>query len=132
MRLDSSGDLFCALGQDGIASTEAFLRVFHGRHPEAGELLGRPHGEHGVPAFDMVLRPAKSVSLLYGLGDAQVAAQVLDAHHQATSEALSYLEEHVGARRGRGGHEHVTATGCWRSASTTAPAAPATRCCTPM
>jgi conjugative relaxase-like TrwC/TraI family protein len=100
-----------ALDQQGVASTEAFVRIFHGRHPDTGELLGRAHGEHGVPAFDMVLRPTKSVSLLYGLGDAKVAAQVLEAHHQATTEALSYLGEHVGARRGHGGHEHVEGNG---------------------
>src|SRR6266540_1173371 len=100
-----------ALGQEGIASTEAFVRIFHGRHPETGDLLGRGHGERGVPAFDVVLRPTKSVSLLYGLGDAQVAAQVLDAHHHATSEALGYLEEHIGARRGHGGCDHVAGNG---------------------
>jgi conjugative relaxase-like TrwC/TraI family protein len=100
-----------ALGQRGIASTEAFVRMFHGRHPDTGELLGRAHGDRGVPAFDLVLRPTKSVSLLYGLGDGKVAAKVLDAHHQATTEALGYLEEHVGARRGHGGHEHVDGNG---------------------
>jgi conjugative relaxase-like TrwC/TraI family protein len=100
-----------ALGQEGIASTEAFVRMFHGRHPDTGELLGRAHGDRGVPAFDVVLRPTKSVSLLYGLGDAKVAAQVLDAHHQATTEALSYLEDHVGARRGHGGCDHVQGEG---------------------
>ncbi len=100
-----------ALGQEGVASTEAFVRMFHGRHPDTGELLGRSHGDHGVPAFDVVLRPTKSVSLLYGLGDAKVAAQVLDAHHQATEQALGYLEDHVGARRGHGGCEHVAGDG---------------------
>jgi conjugative relaxase-like TrwC/TraI family protein len=100
-----------ALGQQGTASTEAFVRMFHGRHPDTGELLGRPHGDRGVPAFDVVLRPTKSVSLLYGLGDAKVAAQVLDAHHQATTEALGYLEEHVGARRGHGGCDQVAGNG---------------------
>src|SRR6266508_5663395 len=100
-----------ALGQQGTASTEAFVRVFHGRHPDTGELLGRAHGEHGVPAFYMELRPTESVSLLYGLGDAKVAAQVLDAHHQATEQALGYLEEHVGARRGHGGCDHVQGNG---------------------
>src|SRR6266508_1813937 len=100
-----------SLGQHGVASTEAFVRMFHGRHPDSGELLGRAHGEHGVPAFDVVLRPTKSVSLLYGLGDAKVAAQVLDAHHQATEQALGYLEDHVGARRGHGGCEHVAGNG---------------------
>ncbi len=100
-----------ALGQQGVATTDAFVRMFHGRHPDTGQLLGRPHGEHGVPAFDVVLRPTKSVSLLYGLGDAKVAAQVLEAHHQATTEALGYLEEHVGARRGHGGCDHVAGDG---------------------
>jgi conjugative relaxase-like TrwC/TraI family protein len=100
-----------ALGQRGTATTEAFVRMFHGRHPDTGELLGRPHGDGGVPAFDVVLRPTKSLSLLYGLGDAQVAAHVLEAHHQATEEALGYLEEHVGARRGHGGCEHVAGQG---------------------
>jgi conjugative relaxase-like TrwC/TraI family protein len=100
-----------ALSQEGVASTEAFVRMFHGRHPDTGEVLGRPHGEHGVPAFDVVLRPTKSVSLLYGLGDAKVAAQVLEAHHEGTEQALSYLEDHVGARRGHGGHEHVEGNG---------------------
>jgi conjugative relaxase-like TrwC/TraI family protein len=100
-----------ALGQHGTATTEAFVRVFHGRHPETGELLGRAHGERGVPAFDVVWRPTKSVSLLYGLGDARLAAQVLQAHQQATREALGYLEEHVGARRGHGGCDHVAGQG---------------------
>src|SRR6266540_134137 len=100
-----------ALGQEGTASTEAFVRVFHGRHPETGALLGRAHGQRGVPAFDVVLRPTKSVSLLYGLGDARLAAQVLEAHHEATAEALGYLEEHVGARRGHGGCDHVAGNG---------------------
>jgi TrwC relaxase len=28
-----------SLGQQGIASTEAFKRIFEGRHPDTGELL---------------------------------------------------------------------------------------------
>jgi hypothetical protein len=43
--------------------------MFEGRDPTTGELLGRPHGRNAVPAFDVVLRPTKSVSILYGLGD---------------------------------------------------------------
>jgi hypothetical protein len=35
----------------------------------------------------------------------------LEAHHQATEQALAYLEEHVGARRGHGGCEHVAGDG---------------------
>ena len=54
-----------SLGQSGEASTEAFRRVFEGRHPDIGELLGRPHGRNAVPAFDVVLRPTIEVR---GLG----------------------------------------------------------------
>jgi len=100
-----------ALGQQGTASTEAFVRMFHGRHPDTGALLGRAHGEGGVPAFDVVYRPTKSVSLLYGLGDAHLAGLVLEAHHQATEQALGYLEAHVGGRRGHAGREHVAGDG---------------------
>jgi conjugative relaxase-like TrwC/TraI family protein len=99
------------LGQQGTATTEAFVRMFHGRHPDTDELLGRAHGDGGVPAFDVVFRPTKSVSLLYGLGNTHVAAAVLAAHHQATAEAVGYLEAHVGARRGHGGCDHVAGGG---------------------
>jgi conjugative relaxase-like TrwC/TraI family protein len=100
-----------SLGQSGEASTEAFRRVFEGRHPETGELLGRPHGRNAVPAFDVVLRPTKSVSILYGLGDAATGRAVLAAYHAGLAEAVAYLDEHVGARRGHGGAEHVDGRG---------------------
>ena len=38
-----------SLGQQGVASTEAFKRIFEGRHPDTGELLGRAHGKGAVP-----------------------------------------------------------------------------------
>src|SRR6266540_2593482 len=100
-----------SLGQRGEASTEAFRRVFEGRHPETGELLGRAHGRNAVPAFDVVLRPTKSVSVLYALGDRQVGGAVLTAHHAGLAEAVAYLDGHLGARRGHGGAEHVGGNG---------------------
>jgi hypothetical protein len=45
------------LGLEGEASSAGFRRMFEGRHPDTGELLGRPHGRNAVPAFDLVLRP---------------------------------------------------------------------------
>jgi NADPH:quinone reductase-like Zn-dependent oxidoreductase len=58
-----------SLGLQGEASLAGFRAMFEGRDPMTGELLGRPHGRNAVPAFDVVLRPTKSVSILYGLGD---------------------------------------------------------------
>jgi hypothetical protein len=56
------------LGLQGEASVGGFQAMFEGRDPTTRELLGRPHGRDAVPAFDVVLRPTKSVSILYGLG----------------------------------------------------------------
>ncbi|HKO84588.1 MAG TPA: MobF family relaxase, partial [Actinomycetota bacterium] len=99
------------LGLQGEASVAGFQAMFEGRDPTTGELLGRPHGRNGVPAFDVVLRPTKSVSILYGLGDTATGRAVLAAHHAGLAEAVAYLDEHLGARRGHGGHEHVSGQG---------------------
>jgi conjugative relaxase-like TrwC/TraI family protein len=64
-----------------------------------------------VPAFDVVLRPTKSVSILYGLSDPATGRAVLRAHHAGLAEAVAYLDEHVGARRGHGGVQHVDGQG---------------------
>jgi conjugative relaxase-like TrwC/TraI family protein len=88
-----------------------FQAMFEGRHPATGELLRRPHGRNAVPAFDVVLRPTKSVSVLYGLGDPATGRAVLAAHHAGLAEAVGYLDEQLGARRGHGGHEHVSGHG---------------------
>jgi conjugative relaxase-like TrwC/TraI family protein len=100
-----------SLGLQGEASVAGFRRMFEGRHPDTGELLGRPHGRNAVPAFDVVLRPTKSVSILYGLGDPATGRAVLAADHAGVREAVAYLDEHTGTRRGHGGHEHVSGQG---------------------
>jgi conjugative relaxase-like TrwC/TraI family protein len=99
------------LGLEGEASPGGFQAMFEGRDPTTGELLGRPHGHNAVPAFDVVLRPTKSVSILYGLGDAATGRAVLSAHHSGLTEAVGYLDEHLGARRGHGGVQHVSGQG---------------------
>jgi conjugative relaxase-like TrwC/TraI family protein len=99
------------LGLQGEASVAGFQRMFEGRHPDTGDLLGRPHGRNAVPAFDVVLRPTKSVSVLYGLGDAATGRTVLQAHHAGVAEAVAYLDGHLGTRRGHGGVQHVSGQG---------------------
>jgi conjugative relaxase-like TrwC/TraI family protein len=99
------------LGQQGVASTEAFKRVFEGRHPDTGELLGRPHGKGAVPGWDLVLRPIKDVGVLYALGDERVNRAAMSAHHEGVAEAIAYLDAHVGTRRGHGGCEKVSGRG---------------------
>src|SRR5829696_939669 len=99
------------LGLEGEASVAGFEAMFEGRDPTTGELLGRPHGRNAVPGFDVVLRPTKSVSILYGLGEPATGRAVLEAHHAGLAEAVAYLDGHLGARRGHGGHQHVSGRG---------------------
>jgi conjugative relaxase-like TrwC/TraI family protein len=100
-----------SLGLEGEASVARFQAMFEGRDPTTRELLGRPHGRNAVPAFDVVLRPTKSVSVLYGLGDPSTGRAVLAAHHAGVTEATAYLDGHLGARRGHGGVQHVSGQG---------------------
>jgi conjugative relaxase-like TrwC/TraI family protein len=100
-----------SLGLEGEASPAGFQAMFEGRDPTTGELLGRQHGRNAVPAFDVVLRPTKSVSILYGLGDPTTGRAVLQAHHVGLAEATAYLDDHLGARRGHGGVQHVSGQG---------------------
>jgi conjugative relaxase-like TrwC/TraI family protein len=100
-----------SLGLQGEASVAGFQAMFEGRDLITGELLGRPHGRNAVPAFDLVLRPTKSVSILYALGDPATGRAVLAAHHAGLAEAAGYLDEHLGARRGHGGVQHVSGQG---------------------
>jgi conjugative relaxase-like TrwC/TraI family protein len=100
-----------SLGLHSEASVAGFQAMFEGRDPTTGEFLGRPHGRNAVPAFDVVLRPTKSVSVLYGLGDPAIGRAVLAAHHAGVREAVAYLDGHLGTRRGHAGHEHVSGQG---------------------
>jgi conjugative relaxase-like TrwC/TraI family protein len=100
-----------SLGLGGEASVAEFEAMFEGQDPTTGELLGRPHCRNAIPAFDVVLRPAKSVSILYGLSDPATGRAVLAAHHAGVAEATAYLDGRLGARRGHGGHEHVSGQG---------------------
>ncbi len=66
-----------------------------------------------VAGYDLVFTPPmKSISLLWGLGDAQVKAAVEEAHKQAVDEALEWIEDQViYTRRGKGGERKVKAEG---------------------
>jgi len=63
------GDGSRALGKTGVCSEEAFKRLFAWRHPDTGTQLGRAPRRDAMPAWDLVLRPVKDVSVLYALGE---------------------------------------------------------------
>jgi conjugative relaxase-like TrwC/TraI family protein len=99
------------LGMEGEASVAGSGGCSRATTPTPTRLLGRPHGKGAVPAFDVALRPTKSVSILYGLCDAATGRAVLAAHHAGVREAVAYLDDHVGTRRGHAGVQHVSGQG---------------------
>jgi conjugative relaxase-like TrwC/TraI family protein len=107
------GDTAARMGMHGEVSSEGFRAAFAGRDPATGKLLGREHARNGVRAYDFVFRPVKDVSLLYGLGSPEVAGAALAAHNAGVTAAVAYLDEVVGARRGKAGRdlEHVAGQG---------------------
>jgi conjugative relaxase-like TrwC/TraI family protein len=105
------GGSAAALGMSGVCSAEEFQRVFAWRHPQTGEQLGRAPRSDAMPAWDLVLRPVKDVSVLYGLGDDKTRRAAREAHRVGVAAAVGYLDGQVGTRRGRGGAEHVGGEG---------------------
>ena len=83
--------------------------MFEGQDPTTGDCSASPWPQRGA-GFDVVLRPTKSVSILYGLGIRPLAGRCSGTHGGLT-EAVGYLDEHLGARRGHGGVQHVAGQG---------------------
>ena len=100
----------------GRVESEELRAVLAGNDPVSGEQLAR-HPARKVPGFDLTFRAPKSVSLLWGLGDRTVGAQVMAAHDAAVDAAVGYLERTAAfTRRGAGGAETVATTGFVASA----------------
>ncbi|MEU0061004.1 MobF family relaxase, partial [Streptomyces sp. NPDC006334] len=82
------------------------FRAEHGRSPASKEELGRFIKEqeggrqrNAVAGYDLVFSAPKSVSVLWGLGDDGVRKQVEQAHVQALTETLEWLEQKAAMTR---------------------------------
>ncbi|MFD6401131.1 MobF family relaxase [Nocardia sp. NPDC060249] len=65
-----------------------------------------------VAGYDLVFTPVKSISAIWGLGDARMKEAVERAHREAVDETLAYIEDKViYTRRGAGGANQVKADG---------------------
>jgi conjugative relaxase-like TrwC/TraI family protein len=105
------GGSAAALGLQGECSAEAFKRLFAWQDPRTGEQLGRVPRQDAMPAWDLVFRPHKDVSVLYALGDEGTGRKVAEAHQAGVRAAVAYLDGQVGTRTGRHGTEHVQGEG---------------------
>jgi len=96
---------------DGEVTPSQFSALLAGQSPITGEPLGAA-SERTVHGFDLTFRAPKSVSVFYGVGDADLADAVRVAHDAAVIDALGYLERSAcWTRRGKGGREFVRGRG---------------------
>lgn len=95
----------------GLVRPGELRAVLTGLDPHSGEQLHRAKNRK-VPGWDLTFRAPKSVSILWGLGEPAVSAQVVTAHEAAVARALAYIEEVAAfTRTGRNGVERTPTGG---------------------
>jgi conjugative relaxase-like TrwC/TraI family protein len=100
------------LGLSGAVEADGLRRVLAGLDPRDGSPLRNAASRVRVAGFDLTFSAPKSVSVLFGIGDASLRTAVRGSHDRAVREARGYLERNAAAvRRGRGGVIVEEATG---------------------
>jgi conjugative relaxase-like TrwC/TraI family protein len=86
------GALAPDLGLESVVEPADLTALLEHRNPATGEKLNQAR----MPGFDLTFRAPKSVSILYGLGEAgTVTGEVVAAHEAAVDAAIGYLERSV-------------------------------------
>ena len=106
------------IGLGGQVHPEQVDALATGRHPVTGEALGIRPGK--VAAFDLTFSSPKSVSVLAELADPEIRAAVNDAHAEAVTATLRFVEDEgvLVGRRGAGGAHQVPTRGAIAAAFT--------------
>jgi conjugative relaxase-like TrwC/TraI family protein len=100
-----------ALGLQAAVADGEVGCLLAGEGPATGALLGRKITERRVAGFDLTIRH-KSVGILFGIGEPEIARTLRECHDAAISDALGYLErEACRARRGKDGLPQVEGRG---------------------
>ena len=105
-----------------VVSEEALAALYAGRDPVTGQPLGRAmptyplmdgrRARHAVAGFDLTFTVPKSVSVLWAMADERTRTLITQAHHQAVTDALAFLEQRVASTRvGHGGAESMAVRG---------------------
>lgn len=99
------------LGLNGRVDADDFSSLLRGTGP-SGDRLRREPDARSVIAFDLTFSAPKSVSVLFGVGNAEISQATREAHDEAVRQALGYVERAAcRTRRGRGGARTVRGDG---------------------
>jgi Ti-type conjugative transfer relaxase TraA len=100
------------LGLQGTVDDGQVGHLLAGVDPATGALLGRKITEGRVAGFDLTFKAPKSVSILFGIGEPEIARLLRECHEAAVADAIGYLERQAcRARRGKDGLVQVTGHG---------------------
>src|SRR3954452_10590691 len=92
------------LGLAGAVNDGQVGHLLAGEDPASGALLGRKITEGRVAGFDVTFKAPKSVGILFGIGEPEIAGVLRECHEAAVADAIGYLElEACQARRGKDG-----------------------------
>jgi conjugative relaxase-like TrwC/TraI family protein len=106
------GATAAALGLAGDVDEEGFAALMAGLDPASGEWLVRRSARSTVAAYDLTFSAPKSVGVLFAIADPETARAMVEAHQEAVTAALGYLEsEACRVRRGHGGLVRQPAAG---------------------
>ena len=95
----------------GEVAADDLHAVWAGLDPATGEKLGRFAGRE-IAGWDLTFRAPKSVSLLAGLGDADTARVVREAHDASVDAAFAYVERVAArSRTGKNGVNQIEVNG---------------------
>lgn len=99
-------------GLNGEVDEESFLKLMSGTHPITGDNLYQQNGKSHRPAFDTVLSPDKTISVVWARANPQLRKIIENAHHKSVLETLKFIELHAAyTRRGKDGLEHQKVLG---------------------
>jgi conjugative relaxase-like TrwC/TraI family protein len=97
------------MGLTGPLQPTQLRRALEGRHPLSDQQLRSQRAT--VSGVDLTFSAPKSVSVLFGLGGAPMARQIIEAHQQSVTGAVRYLEDRaVTAQRGSGEQRRSVST----------------------
>ena len=116
------------IGLSGEVNRQDFNNVWQGYKPDSTIEVGQEAGKDKKlvqnagsstrkAGWDITYSAPKSVSIVWGLGDDKLRADIEQAQLQATKDATQYLEENAAyTRRGRAGATHEKTEGLVSSA----------------